>query len=273
VADTHAGTLVTAARGYRDIALMWVRASLAYRASFWMMAASNFVVSGLDFVGIWIMFSAVDSLGGFGLGEIALLYGATGLGLAVADLLAGQVERIGTLVRMGRLDAMMVRPVPLLVQVCANEFALRRTARILQTGITFAIGCTVVAWTPTKVLVALSMLVSGSAIFFAVFVGFACLQFWTADSSEVANAFTYGGNTVTQYPPTIFPRELLVTLTFLIPLAFVNWYPCLYLLDRPDPLGLPDWVQFASPLVALVLLVLAAVAWRSGVRHYTSTGS
>ena len=52
---------------------------------------------------------------------------------------------------------------------------------------------------------------------------------------------------MTQYPLTIFPKELVATLTFVLPLAFVNWYPCLYLLDRDDPFGLPDWVAFASP--------------------------
>jgi ABC-2 type transport system permease protein len=273
VAEADVNTVLTAARGYRDIAFMWVRASLAYRTSFWMMAVSNFVIGGLDFVGIWIMFSAVDSLGGYSLGEIALLYGVTGLGLSIADMVVGQVERIGQLIRMGRLDTMMVRPVPLLVQVCANEFALRRIARVVQTGILFAVGCSFVTWSPTKVLVAGAMVCSGAVIFFAVFVGFACIQFWTADSSDVANAFTYGGNTITQYPPTIFPKELLATLTFLFPLAFVNWYPCLYLLDRPDPLGLPTWVPFISPAVAVVMLTCAAVVWRSGVRHYNSTGS
>lgn len=263
----------SAVRGYRDIATMWVRASMAYPASFWMLAVSGFVVSGLDFVGVWIMFSAVDSLGGFDLGQIALLYGATGLGLAVADLFVGRIERLGQMVRLGRLDTMMVRPVPLLAQVCADEFALRRLARVAQTGLIFAIGTASVDWSAAKVLLAVSMVVSGAAIFCAIFVGFACLQFWTADTSEVANAFTYGGNTVTQYPLTIFPQELVRTLTLLLPLAFVNWYPCLYLLDRPDPFGFPAWLQFASPLAAAVLLVLAGLAWRSGVRHYTSTGS
>jgi ABC-2 type transport system permease protein len=264
---------VSAIRGYRDIAIMWTRASMAYRASFWMMAISSFVIGGLDFVGIWIMFSAVDSLGGFGLAEIAFLYGATGLGLAIADMFVGRVERLGQMVRLGKLDVMMVRPVPLLAQVCADEFALRRLARVVQTGLIFGVGCAYVDWSPTKVLLAAVMIGSGAAIFFAVFVGFACLQFWTADSSEVANAFTYGGNTMTQYPLTIYPQELVKTLTFVFPLAFVNWYPSLYILDREDPFGLPEWLQFASPVAALVLLAGAAVAWRTGVRHYTSTGS
>jgi ABC-2 type transport system permease protein len=268
-----ADVLRSAAGGYRDIAVMWVRASMAYPASFWMMAVSAFVIGGLDFVGIWIMFSTVDSLGGFSLTEIAFLYGATGLGLAVADMFVGRIERLGQLIRMGKLDTMMVRPIPLLAQVCADEFALRRIARVVQTGLIFTIGSWTVDWSPAKVGLAVAMVLSGSVIFFAIFIVFACLQFWTGEASEVANAFTYGGNTVMQYPLTIFPREVVTGLTFLVPLAFVNWYPALYILDRPDPFGFPAWLQFASPLVALLLGTLALLAWRTGVRHYTSTGS
>jgi len=93
------------------------------------------------------------------------------------------------------------------------------------------------------------------------------------DPWMACNAFTYGGNTITQYPMTIFPRELLKGLTFVVPLAFVNWYPCLYLLDRPDPFGMPSWFSVLSPVVAALTLLVAGLVWRSGVRHYTSTGS
>jgi ABC-2 type transport system permease protein len=265
--------LTSSVRGYRVIAVMWVRASMAYPASFWMMAVSNFVVGGLDFVGIWIMFHTVDSLGGFGLSEIAFLYGATGLALALADMLVGRVERIGQMVRLGRLDAMLLKPLPLLAQVCSDEFALRRLARVVQTGLIFGVACTYVEWTPARVAVTAMMLVCGSIIFFSLFVALACIQFWTADASEVANAFTYGGNTLTQYPLTIFPKNLVKGLTFLLPLAFVNWYPSLYVLGRDDPFGLPSWLQLASPVAAIAMAAVATVAWRQGVRHYSSTGS
>jgi ABC-2 type transport system permease protein len=130
-----------------------------------------------------------------------------------------------------------------------------------------------VDWSPIKLLVAIGMIGSGAVAFFCLFVMFACVQFWTSDASEVANAFTYGGNTVTQYPLTVFPSELVKALTFVLPLAFVNWYPSLYILGRDDPFGMPAWLQFASPLAAVVLVALTAVVWRSGVRHYASTGS
>ena len=260
-------------RGYRDIARMWVRAALAYPASFWMMAASQFTVGLLDFVGIWIMFHTVDALGGFDLSEIAFLYGATAFGLGVADLIGGQVERLGRLIRMGGLDTMLVRPLPLLTQVCADEFALRRVARITQAVMVLGVAAYWVSWTPAKVGLTLMMLASGAVIFLSIFVIFGCIQFWTVDASEVANAFTYGGNTMTQYPLTIFPKEVVAALTFLVPLAFVNWYQSLYVLDRADPYGFPEWLRFASPLAALALVALTAVVWRLGVRHYESTGS
>ena len=265
--------ITTSLRGYRDIAVMWTRAALTYPASFWMMAISGFVLGGLDFVGIWIMFHTIDQMRGFDLAEIAFLYGATGFGLAIADLVVGRVERVGQMIRMGRLDAMLVKPLPLLTQVCADEFALRRLSRVLQSSVVLGVASTFVTWTPAKVLVTLSMLASGSVIFFAVFVGFACVQFWTIDANEVANAFTYGGNTLTQYPLTVFPKEVVASLTFVLPLAFVNWYPALYVLDRSDPFGFPDWLRFASPVAALALGLLSALVWRTGVRRYSSTGS
>jgi len=61
--------------------------------------------------------------------------------------------------------------------------------------------------------------------------------------------------------------------TFVVPLAFVTYLPALYILDRPDPLGLPRALQFCSLLVAAVFFLAARAAWALGVRHYQSTGS
>lgn len=260
-------------RRYLDIAWLWIRAAWVYPASFVMLAVGNAMITGLDFIGLWIMFSHLDDLGGFSLPEVALLYGASSVGLGIADTLIGSVSRIGTYVRTGRLDQMMTKPVPLLVQVCADQFTLRRLGRITQAVVVFGWASTYVDWTPARVVVAISMVISGAAVFFGLFLGFSCIQFWTADATELANAFTYGGATVTQYPLSIFPREVLVALTFVIPVAFVNWYPSLFVLGRADPFGMPAWLQLASPLAAVATVGASLLVWRTGVRHYASTGS
>ena len=262
-----------AARRYVDIAGLWVRAAWAYPGSFLMLVVGSMLINALDFVGLWVMFANIDHLGGFALPEIALLYGASGIGIGLADTVIGSVERIGVYVRTGRLDQMLTKPLPLLVQVCADQFTLRRLGRITQASVVFGWAAAYVDWSVLKVVVALVMVVSATVIFFSLFVAFSCVQFWTTDASEFANAFTYGGNTLSQYPLSIFPREIMVSLTFVLPIAFVNWYPCLYLLDREDPFGMPVWLQFSSPVAAVVSLGVALLVWRTGVRRYTSTGS
>jgi ABC-2 type transport system permease protein len=264
---------VRAVVDFGTIARVWVRASMAYPASFWMLAVGSFVMTGLDFAAILVIFGRVDSVGGFSLHEVAFLYAGTGLGIAFGDFAVGRVERLGSMIRLGRLDTMMTKPVPLLVQVLADEFALRRLARIAQAGLVFAWASVWVDWTPARVAVAASMVVCGSLIFSGLFVSLATVQFWTVDSAEMANAFTYGGNALTQYPLTIYPSEVVKVLTFVVPIAFVNWYPSLYVLGRDDPFGLPSWLQYAAPVATALVLAVTALVWRTGVRHYRSTGS
>jgi ABC-2 type transport system permease protein len=267
--------LVWPARAYLMLAWMWVRASMTYRASFALMTLVQFLITGLDFVGIVVMFASVDALGGFSLEEIAFLYAGSALCLGIADLLVGNIERLGLRVRMGTFDAMLVRPVPAFVQMCADEFALRRLGRIVQGLVVFvwAVAHLDIHWTAARIMLVLYLAVFGSAIFLAIFTIGAAVQFWTADASELAHSFTYGGSTLAQFPMTIYPREAVKALTFIVPITFINWYPSLYILGRDDPLGLPTAAQFASPVAAVAAAAVAALVWRVGIRRYRSTGS
>ncbi|MET7861522.1 ABC transporter permease [Streptomyces sp. NPDC005318] len=267
--------LVEGVRAYGLIASMWLRSTMAYRASFVMTTFGNFAATFFDFVAIMLMFAHVDELGGYSLPEIALLYGASGTAFGLADLVLGSMDRLGRRVRDGTLDTLLVRPVPVLAQVAADRFALRRLGRITQGLLVlgYALVTLDIAWTPVRVAVVPLMLLSGAAIFGAVFVGGAAFQFFAQDAAEVQSSFTYGGNTLLQYPPTVFAKDLVRGVTFVVPLAFVNWLPALYVLGRPYPLGLPEWVAFLPPVVAGVCWVLAGAAWRAGLRSYRSTGN
>ncbi|WP_421107277.1 ABC transporter permease [Streptomyces sp. NEAU-S77] len=262
-------------RAYALIVAMWVRSTMAYRTSFLIMAFGNFAVNVLDFVAIALMFSHIDTLGGFTLAEVAFLYGTSSTAFGLADLALGSMERVGRRIRDGTLDTLLVRPVPILAQVAADRFALRRLGRITQGALLLGWSLTRldIGWTADRVLLVPLMLLSGAVIFGSVFVLGGAFQFWAKDASEVQNSFTYGGTTMLQYPPTVFADELLRGVTYLIPLAFVNWLPALYVLGRPNPLGLPGWIGFAAPLVALGCAALAGLAWRAGLRAYQSTGS
>lgn len=262
-------------RAYRLITVMWIRSTMTYRASFAMSLLANLVVTSFDFVAILLMFSQVDSLGGYTLPEIALLYGAAGTSFGLVDLALGSVDRLGRRVRDGTLDTLLVRPAPVLAQVAADRFALRRLGRIVQGGLIlgYALVTLDIEWTPLKVLIMPLMVLSGAGIFAAVFVGGAAFQFLAKDAAEVQSAFTYGGVTMLQYPPAVFALDLVRGVTFVLPLAFVNWLPALYVLDRPYPVDLPHWVPFTAPLVAVAACAAAGLVWRAGLRAYRSTGS
>ncbi|WP_250298841.1 ABC transporter permease [Streptomyces sp. A 4/2] len=262
-------------RAYRLIAGMWIRSTMTYRASFAMTAFGNFAATGLDFVAILLMFSHVTRLGGYSLGEIAFLYGSASTAFGLSDLVMGSMDRLGRRIRDGTLDTLLVRPAPVLAQVAADRFALRRLGRISQGLLVlgYALLALDIDWTPLKVAMVPMMVLSGGAIFAAVFVAGGAFQFWAQDASEVQNSFTYGGVTLLQYPPTVFAKDLLRGVTFVVPLSFVNWLPALYVLGRPYPLDVPHWWAFAPPVVAAVCCALAGVAWRYGLRSYRSTGS
>lgn len=262
-------------RAYRLIAGMWIRSAMTYRASFVVTVLGNLLVTGLDFVAILLMFSQVDSLGGWSLPEVAFLYGLSATAFGIADLTFGSMDVLGGRMRDGSFDTLLVRPVPVLAQVAADHFAVRRLGRITQGALVLGWGLPAVDvdWTVAKVLLVPVMLVCGGVIFCAVFVAGAAFQFLAQDAAEVQNAFTYGGTTLLQYPPTVFGKDFVRGVTFVLPLAFVNWVPASYVLERPYPLGLPPWAAFASPLVAVVCCALAGLAWRAGLRSYRSTGS
>jgi ABC-2 type transport system permease protein len=114
---------------------------------------------------------------------------------------------------------------------------------------------------------------SGTVIFGSVWVVTSSVSFWTVDSQELGNAFTYGGSLATSYPIDVLATWLRRLFTYLVPLAFVAYFPAARLLDRVEPLGLPSATAWATPLVALASFLVARAVWRLAVRHHRSTGS
>ncbi|MFE7526561.1 ABC transporter permease [Kitasatospora sp. NPDC057542] len=264
-----------ALRSWWLCARMWMRSMMAYRASFALNLVASVVIHALDFVVLVIMFLHTDRLGGWSLPEIAFLYATATFSLGVANLLVGSADGLGARIVSGSLDTMLIRPAPALSQLCAERFSLRRLGRPLQAVavLVWSLAALDVHWTWDRVLLVPVLLVCGTVIFGAIFIGGATVQFWWGESKEIQNSFTYGGATLLHYPPTIFAKELVAGVVFGVPLAFVNWLPALRILDRPDPLGLPAAFQFASPVAAAVCVLAAGLAWRAGLRAYRGTGS
>lgn len=260
---------------YRRLAGARLRSDLQYRMSFALFFLSQFAITFLDFVAIAIVFGRIPRLAGWSLAEVAFLYGASGVSFGLADMFVSQVEMLPELVLDGRFDVALIRPVGSLLQLVANDFALRRMGKVLQAAVILAGAITQVNvhWTPAKIAMVVVMLLAGTVIFSALWVGSGALTFWLLDAREVMNSLTYGGNFLSEYPVQIYGVWLRRLVVFVTGVAFVNFFPALYILGKPDPLGLPAVVRFLSPLVAVVAALAAGLFWRVAVRHYRSTGS
>jgi len=251
-----------------------IRSQLQYRVSFALDLTGSFLISFLDFLAVLILFHNVPRLAEWNVHEVAFLYAISMVSFALTDLVIGHLDLLPQKVRDGNFDLLLVRPRGTLLQVAALDFQLRRLGKAVQGGIVlaYALSTLHVHWTIGRAALLAVTVPAGGVVFGAVWVVGSCLAFWTTDGGEFTNAFTYGGNFLTEYPIDIYSRWARRFLAYLIPMAFVAYFPALYILDKPDPLGLPRVLQFLSPAVAIVAACIAGLAWRVAVRHYRSAG-
>ena len=268
------GEALDAALLYGRLVHARVRSQLQYRASFALQTAGMFALSFLDFAEILVIFANVPALGAWSMTEVMLLYGISSLTFSLTDLVIGHLDLLPQLVRDGTFDLLLVRPRGAMYQVLTADFQLRRIGKIAQSLVVFVIALAVarIDWTPDRVLVLLVTIPSAVLIFIGIWTTAICVVFWLVDGGEFANAFTYGGSYIAHYPVDIFDPWLRRILAFAVPTAFVAYFPALYVLGKPDPLGLPAFLQLASPVVAVAACVVGALAWQVAVRRYQSAG-
>lgn len=260
---------------YRKLVSARIRAQLQYRLSFGLDLVGSFLVSLTDFGAIVVLFQHLPALESWTLADVAVLYGVSGLSFGLCDMVVGHLDLLRDMVRDGSFDVHLVRPLGSLFQVVSSDFSMRKIGRIVQSAAVLVVASTKVdvAWSPDKVLMLVVTVVSGAVVFAGIWVATSTIAFWTVDSGEVGNVCTYGGSYLTSYPIGLFGSWLRRFVVFLVPLAFVAYYPLLYVLGIPDSTGAPEAVRFAAPAVAALTTIVASRLWRTGVRHYRSTGS
>ena len=257
--------------------LVWARerGAMQYKLSFALLSLSTMAFWTFEFIAIVTFFQHIPSLGGWSLPQVAFLYGFGSVAFSVAEIFATGFDELPRHIRQGTFDRVLVRPLGAFFQTFSAGLGFRRLGRVGQC-VVITLGAMALLgaqWRADKVAVLAIALASGVTIYFSIFVAGAAYSFWTVQGTEAVNVFTNGGQFITSYPLDAYAGWLRRALTFVFPLAFVSYYPALYVLDRPPPLGLPDWTRLLSPLIALLFGLIAARAWSAGVRRYVSTGS
>ena len=260
---------------YVRLARAQVRSQLSYRGSFVMNCLGQALAQANDLAVILVVFGRVAALGGFDITAVLLFYALSGMSFGLADMMVGSIERLPAYVRAGTFDVVLMRPLATLFQLFAGDFQLRRIGRVLTAfgTLVYVLSTSDIEWSPAKALLLVLTPLAGAAIFGSIFVAANSVSFWFVDARELANTVTYGGSYLTSYPITVYMGWMRTLLAYLVPGAFVAYYPGLTLLDHPDPLGAPTWFGWLDTPVALLAAVVAGLIWRTAVRHYRGTGS
>ena len=259
---------------FRYLALS-IRAQMQYRWNFVFATLGHGLITGIEFLGIAVLFARFGSLRGWSLPEVALLYGIMSLAFALADAFARGFDLFSRMLKAGDFDRLLVRPRTTVLQLAGQEIVLRRIGRIAQglAVLLWAASVLHLAWTPARLALLLGAVVGGACCFFGAFVLEATLAFWTVEGLEVMNTVTYGGVEAAQFPLSIYRPWFRRFFTFVVPLACISYFPALVLLNRPERAHVPEALLWLTPFAGLLFLLVSLRVWQFGVRHYRSTGS
>ena len=254
-----------------------VRSQMQYRASFLLDVLSSGFLNVIDLIALAAALTRFGSVGGWTFGELAFLYGLSDSAFAAMDMIFSGYDPgyFGQQIRKGQFDQFLLRPLSLILQMFSAEFIMRRVGRIAQSLLAFGLGLALshIDWTWAKLAYLPLVWVSAVAFYGALFVIGATFCFWTTESIEIINVFTYGGTTMMSYPLHIYQEWMQRFFTFVIPTALIIYYPALYFFGKADPTGLLPIAQFVAPVAGFGMLAIAFGVWRIGVRHYQGTGT
>jgi ABC-2 type transport system permease protein len=252
-----------------------LRGQLQYPASFVMQTIGSLLITGIEFLAIAALFSRFGSLAGWTLGEIAVFYGMITIAFASCESITKGFEFMDAFVKRGELDRILLRPRGTILQILGYEFTLRRVGRFSQGFAVLLYGffAVPVRFTAERAIVLAAAFSGATLVFFSLMLIHAALAFKTTETLEIMNSMTYGGRETAQYPISIYPEGLRRFFTFVVPLACVNYFPILFVLGKPDPLGSPTWFQVISPAAGFLFFLVGIAIWRAGIRRYASTGS
>jgi ABC-2 type transport system permease protein len=251
-----------------------LRSELQYRANFVVRVLYGLIFQLTGFAFIGVVLGRFGEIGGWGVGDVAFLYGLRLLVHALRGLVFGNVDHVENLVRDGGFDRIMVRPLAPLLQVMAARIPISDTGNLLGgLGLFLAANALAgVAWTPPALLYLGLAIVGGGLVEAAIELACATLAFRLLSAQAFYVLLNDLNNTLGNYPFTIYGGVVRWALTFVLPIAFIAYLPATVLLGRTDELSVHPALAYAAPVIGVLLFMLAYWFWQHELRAYQSAG-
>jgi ABC-2 type transport system permease protein len=250
-----------------------VKERMEYRADFILGGFAQIVNYAGSYLVIWLFLTRFHSIGGWTWPEVALLYS---IGLFTYALGASfsfvQMRELENLVRQGTFDGILTKPVnPYLYYICRG-FNLAYFAHIMISGavLLWALGVLHIEWSLFRILYFLAAILSGAMIqagLISIIGGFAFI--WVRTNFMFTLFFRI--REFTSYPISIYGSVLQIILVLVVPVAFINFFPSAFLLEKEAPL-LGSWGMWIAPLIGPAIFWLGYRFWMICINRYQGAG-
>ncbi len=262
-------------RSYLHLARASVMGRMEYRGSFFVFLITLLGFYGAQIAVIGVMLNRFHRIGGWETGDIAFLYGLLVLAQGLtASITSGMLE-FSDFVREGTFDRVLLRPLSPMGQILAMRFDPTGVAHLLLGIVALVVASRWghVPWSPGIVLLLFVTVGGGALILSAIRIAVAGVAFFTISNQGLQHLVVFSAREFLLYPVDIYSRPVRVLLTFIFPVAFINFYPAHLFLDRStETLFHPAFVYLTLP-VGVFALVGSLIFWKYAVGKYSSTGN
>lgn len=260
---------------YAALAMASLKARMQYKASFFVLifAVTLFYLAQLG--SLLVVIARFKEINDWTIGDMAFLFGLLTFSQGFTTLFFNGLQNFDTMLINGEFDRTLVRPLSPLAQVVLSKFEASTVAHSLIGAVALYYGAKMsgIVWTTEK-MVSLPLVVFGGVLIqggIRMFVN--AVAFWTLRNAALVHTVVFSGREFVVYPITIYNYGIRFFLTFIFPLAFVNFYPAQYFLDKTGETLFHPALRTLTPVVGIILFSLSMVAWKKGIDHYQSSGS
>jgi ABC-2 type transport system permease protein len=243
---------------------------LQYRLNFFLNLLQSLVALGTGLVGLALVFTHTTDLAGWTRPELLAVMGVHILmGGVIRVIIQPNMERLMQEVQGGTLDYVLTKPADAQALVSVREIRVWNTIDV-------AIGLAVLTVAVFSLQQAVGVgqavafglaLVLGGIMIYCFWLMLTSAAFWVVRVDEMVNLFE-GVYAAGRWPVGIYPRWLRTGLTFLVPVAFAVTVPAEALTGR-----LTAATLVGAAALAAVLLVIARLIWRRGLRQYSGASA
>ena len=259
-------------RLYARLQLLQARAIFEYRADFWLNIVGMMLRQVAVFVFIVALFTKVPNVQGWTQPEVILLYALAVIPRGIVQLFFNGVWWLSGYIHSGKFDQLLTRPFPIVLQVMALDFSIEGLANILLgiMGLIYATQGLGLHWGLGAWVYFIFTMLFSVVIMASIDLATHCALFWNPASGGRIPYIAEYLVEFAKYPITLYDQVIRTVITWILPFAFVSYYPAVILLSKVDA---NSWIAYVSPVVALLAAFLAAWLWQRGLAQYQSAGN